>query len=81
MSYQTRVTRITITPQGEPMFSELATHIEVADEAAGEFIKITQLNAHGKDGQCVAINPGSEWAGVRAAVDRLMAEIKEANDE
>lgn len=36
--YEVRVTRLTILPPSEPIFSERATHIELRDEAAGEFV-------------------------------------------
>jgi hypothetical protein len=34
MNYHTRVTRLTISPPGEPIFSDQTFHIEIEDEAA-----------------------------------------------
>lgn len=76
MSYQTRTTRLTVNKAGEPIYSELATHIEIVDEAGGEFILLCQCNGHGKDGQRIAIDPGEEWEAIKAAVDS----ISSAND-
>lgn len=34
MTYETRITRLTVLPKGEPLFAETATHIQIEDEAA-----------------------------------------------
>ena len=38
--YETRVTQLTVAPEGEAIFSEAATTITIDDEAAGEFVKV-----------------------------------------
>lgn len=64
---------MTVVPEGEPIFSELATRIEIADEADGEFVTITQsgLVDFGK----IAISP-HEWPRMRAAINKMIAECK-----
>lgn len=70
--YQTRITRMTILPEGDPIFSEIPTHIEVEDEAAGEFLVIRQCNETTRpDSNSVSITP-EEWPMVKAAVDQMM---------
>lgn len=73
--YKTRVTRLLVVPQGEPTFSEQATTVEIADEAAGEFVEVTQ---HGRsDIGKIAINP-EEWPALRAAINRLVRLCEDA---
>lgn len=69
MKYQTRVTRLTVLPAGEPIFSEMATHVEIEDEAAGEFVVVSQH----RDSQIkgVSIEP-NEWPAIRAAIESLL---------
>jgi len=71
-----RVTRLTVAPEGEPIFSECATRVEIDDEAAGEYIKIRQTNDHSEKGT-VLINP-EEWERIKEAVEILMKELQES---
>jgi hypothetical protein len=64
----TRVTKLTITPDGEPLFSERATDVLIDDEAAGEFVVVEQhADGMGK----IAIDP-DEWPTLRAAINRMV---------
>lgn len=69
--YKTRVTRLTVLPQGQPLYSELATNIEIVDEAAGEFLEISQTRTDRLSK--IAIDP-HEWPALRAAIEQLIAE-------
>ena len=66
----TRVTQLTVAPEGEPIFSETATIIEIDDEAAGEFIVIKQTFDHAKLGE-VSFDLHN-WPAVRDAVETLL---------
>ena len=69
MKYETRVTALVVLPVGQPTFSEMATTIEICDEAAGEFVEVTQ---HGRvDIGKIQINP-EEWPSLREAIDRMI---------
>lgn len=70
--YITRVTRKTIVPKGEPIFSEMATHVSVRDDAAGEYIEIKQDGEEGN--RMVRFNP-DEWQIVKTVVDEMFDEI------
>ena len=76
--YHTRVTRLTVTKDKEPIFSEETTHIGIEDEAAGEFVVIKQQhNVSGSDAdQSVAISSREEWDQIKQAVDQLLTEIE-----
>ena len=73
-NYETRITKITIVPKGEPLFSETVTDISIDDEAAGEFVVIRQ-SASTENGK-IAISP-EEWPAIRDAVERMIKECRE----
>ena len=76
MTYETRVTRLTVLPKGVPTYSEAATHVEIEDEAAGEFVVVRQCSARVKPGE---VRIGSEdWSALRDAIDRMIADCREA---
>ena len=69
MTYETRVTRLPVTPSGTELFHEFGTNIEIVDEAAGEFVELSQET--GK----IRIDP-TEWPTLRAAINRMVAECR-----
>ena len=52
------------------IYSELTTHVRIADESGGEYVEVQQSgrNDLGK----IAIEP-DEWPTLRAAIDELVA--------
>ena len=74
MTYETRITRLTVAPSDEPIFSEQATHIELDDEAGGEFVVLKQQR-EGENNNTVAFD-FNEWNHIVAAVDRIKQEAK-----
>lgn len=74
MSYIARTTRISIMPPGEPIFSELTTHVSIEDEAAGEFLKVTQQSSDTDLDQTISIEPAL-WPILRDTIDTMIAEI------
>lgn len=68
--YETRTTCLVVAPKGEPIFSETATHVRIADEAGGEFVEVEQ-SASGK----IQINPEG-WPVLRDAIDQLIASCR-----
>ena len=77
MNYHTRVTRLTISQPGEPIFSDQTIHIEIEDEAAGEYVKISQQSEYRPAAsQEVCINP-DEWPAIKDAVESLLMKIAE----
>ncbi len=72
-NFRVRVTRLTVLPEGEPIFSEQATHVEIEDEAAGEFVKVTQQpgNTASAEMSSIRICP-TEWPAVRHAIELLL---------
>ena len=65
---RTLTTRLVVVPEGEPIFSDNAMHIEIEDEAAGEFVVVKQLlDGYGQ----IAISP-KDWPAIRKAIDKLV---------
>jgi len=73
MKYITRTTQKIVLPEGEPIFCEGATTIEISDEAAGEFVTVSQ----DVDGKQALQFDGDEWPTVRAAIDDMLGKCKE----
>lgn len=68
--YETRTTRVTFLPKGEPIFSEKATDITIEDEGAGEFVKIEQKH-DARQPDCITIDP-EEWTDLFIAINDMI---------
>ena len=64
-----RYTMLSLVPEGENLFHELASHISIADEAGGEFVIVRQEDGHLK------IDP-EEWPQLREAIDVMIRDCK-----
>jgi hypothetical protein len=71
--YEVRVTRLSIMPKGEPVFSEQCTHVSIDDEAAGEFVAVEQQINKGQ--QRISINT-EEWPELKQAIEQLLADCR-----
>lgn len=65
-----RYTRLTVLPEGDPIFSENATHVTIEDEASGEYVRLTQYSDNADNGE-VNINP-EEWPAIRDAINTMV---------
>ena len=74
--HRTRVTRLLVIPEGDPLFSEMATTVEIEDEAAGEFVVVSQ---DARTDKGIVINP-EEWPALRAAINQMIEQC-EGEDE
>lgn len=70
-----RVTRVHVLPKGEPIFCETAYVVEIEDEAAGEFVVISEQRSCELKPGTIAIDP-SDWVALRGAIDRMMETIQ-----
>ena len=73
MDYEIRTLCVLVVPQDQPTFSEYATEIKIVDEAAGEFLEVSQIGR--TDLGKIAINP-EEWPTLRDAIDRMVKECR-----
>ncbi len=62
-----RITRLCIVPRGEPIFDERSIHIEIVDNAAGEFLKI-----HGQTSDNLPEISPEEWPVIKSAIDFMV---------
>ena len=73
MKYIKRITSIMILPEGEPIFCETGTTISITDDAAGEYLKISQCHEELKSGEfCIT---SDEWPAIREGIDMMVNEI------
>ena len=42
MNFEKRVVGIAVSQEGEPIYSELTTHVRIADESGGEYVEVEQ---------------------------------------
>lgn len=68
----TRVTRLTVGPKGEGIFSDRVTHIEIDDEGLGEYLKIMQ-GEETFSGIRVDVD---EWPAIAGAIDMMIEHIQ-----
>jgi hypothetical protein len=74
MKYETRTLKIAVCVKGEPIFHEGTTEIEIVDEAAGEFLKITQ-SPDDAEPSVIKIDP-HEWPMLKAGIDKMIKECR-----
>lgn len=67
---ETRTTKMTVSKKGEPIFSESSTHIEIDDEAAGEYLKVSQLNG-------AVLIEKEEWPHIKEAIDKMFEQVRD----
>lgn len=67
--YETHVMSLIVKRTGEPIFSECATIVSVADEGAGPFVEVAQNQSSGT--KTIQIDRG-EWPTLRAAIDEMI---------
>lgn len=79
--FRVRVTRLSVLPPKEPLFSEQCTNISIVDEAAGEFLEIEQQSGRtDAKSQTIAISP-EEWPSLKQAIEQLLADCETQNAE
>jgi hypothetical protein len=66
MSHEIRPVAWTVSPPGEPEYSEMTTHVRIVDEAGGEFVEVEQSGGEGIGK--VLIDP-TEWPSIKAAIE------------
>ena len=74
MTYQTRSLKIAVCVKGEPIFHAGTTEIEIIDEAAGEFLKVTQSPDDAEPGR-ILIDP-HEWPHLKAGIEKMLKECR-----
>lgn len=70
-AYQTRITKMIVLPEGEQLFSEMATSIEIMDESAGEYLLIEQ---EGNEKKFIEVTI-EEWPHLQKAIETMFKSI------
>jgi len=73
INYETRITQVVVVPEGEPTSSELATTIQIEDEAEG--IEFLSLRQNLKPEAYLRIYP-PEWPAIRNAIEDMMTRCR-----
>jgi len=74
--YEIRAIKLIVSPVGEDIFSEMVTCVEIQDEAAGEFVIVSQTGRD--DIGRIAISP-EEWGKIRDAIDEQISQCRGQN--
>jgi len=74
MKYEKRVTKLTVLPEGERIFSEAATDIVIEDEAGGEFVRVIQSDDNAAMGTIQITT--EEWPILREAINEMITECR-----
>lgn len=75
----TRITRMHIIPEGEPIYTEKGYTVEIDDESGGEFV-VLKDGSITTDSVGVRIDP-ADWPAVRDCVEQLIYAIKNHEKE
>lgn len=73
MAYESRIVKILINKEDEQLFAETVTSVEITDEAAGEFLTVSQVTSEAHSS--IKIDP-EEWPTLREVIDQLMKECR-----
>ena len=75
MTYEKRVVAVVVNQTGEALFNEMATKIEIDDDASGEFLKISQEGGHTGYSKFLLVTP-EEWPVLREAIDEMIQQCR-----
>ena len=64
MTYETRTTKMIVGVKNQQIFDDSVTEIEIVDEAAGEFLEVSQ------EGGMLRFD-AEDWPHVRAAINKM----------
>ena len=78
MTYEIRTTKATVLPKGEALYHEGATEIAIVDEAAGEYLEVSQCGEPFSGKIKIDIY---EWPTLRTAIDKMIKECREENPD
>lgn len=71
MNYITHPHSLMVRPEGEPIFSEMATTVRLDDESGGPYVVVEQTGHIERVGK-ISID-SKEWPPLREAIDNMIA--------
>lgn len=69
---KSRVTQLTVVPEGAAIFDERGFTVKIEDEAGGEFVEV----CNNCEGGTLRLDP-SDWPELRRAINRMVRECRE----
>jgi hypothetical protein len=64
-----------VAPKNQAIYGDHATHIEIDDQGAGEYVAVSQpISTNG-----ITINT-EEWGAIRDAIDEAISQCRPAED-
>jgi hypothetical protein len=75
MKYETRILKVGFMDEKQSIFDEGVTFIEIADDAAGEFVVLSQNEPTGDEKRTISID-AVEWPTLRKAIDDMVKRCK-----
>ena len=72
------ITSVVIAPEGEPIFSERAYKVEIEDDAAGQFIKVSCELGNG--GGTISFDC-DDWPALRRVINRMVVQANLYNSK
>lgn len=70
--YKARVLSMVVNLDHEPIFADTATTVTILDEAAGEFLEVSQSSAEGYRAIRIC---SDEWPFIRDTIDHMFSLI------
>jgi len=67
--FKCMTTRMTVIPDGDVLFHEMATHISITDEGGGEYVEVHQ--PHGSEPGEIKLTV-EEWPAIKEAIDKMI---------
>jgi hypothetical protein len=75
MKYETRILKVAVMHEKQSIFDDGVTFVEIADDAAGEFVVLTQNEPTGDPKRTISIDT-MEWPELRKAIDDMVTRCK-----
>jgi hypothetical protein len=68
------ITQIVVVNKGEAIYHESATTVSIDDEAAGEFVILSQENEHAVNKIKIDVD---EWPHIRKAINKMIKRCRQ----
>jgi hypothetical protein len=75
MKYETRILKVAVMDETQTIFNDGVTFVEIADDAAGEFVVLSQNEPIGDPKRMISID-AVEWPELRKAIDDMVKRCK-----
>jgi hypothetical protein len=75
VKYETRILKVGVMDAEQSIFDEGVTFVEIADDAAGEFVVLSQNEPTGDPKRTISTDR-SQWPVLRQAIDDMVKRCK-----